>query len=50
MLAQESAVTNAPACSRELIVDRELNQGHGRREAGRPVDHENPVERASEIR
>jgi hypothetical protein len=42
-------VTSASACSRKSIVDRELIQGHGRRETGRPVDHENPLERASEI-
>lgn len=32
------------------IVGRELARGHGCRETGRPVDHENPLERASEIR
>ena len=41
---------SASVCTRELIVGRESIHGHERREAGRPVDHENPLERASEIR
>jgi hypothetical protein len=49
VLAQESAVISASVCTRELIVGRESIHGHERREAGRPVDHENPLEGASEI-
>ena len=44
-------MTNASACARESIVDRELIQGHGRREAGRPLHRliEDLVERGGEI-
>lgn len=42
-------MTNASARATELNVGRKLIHERGRREAARPVDHKNPLARASKI-